>query len=52
MMRGMSREKPALDLERWMARAWSPYERMGERAMKTGARMPTTDVIQLMAAVG
>ncbi len=37
MMSGMSREKPALDLVRYMERAWSPYERMGDRIRKIGA---------------
>lgn len=30
MMRGMSREKPSLDLVRWIERIWSAYEVMGD----------------------
>ena len=37
MMSGMSREKPALDLLRCIATAWSPYERMGEKIRNRGA---------------
>lgn len=31
MIRGMSREKPAEVLVRWMERIWSAYEVRGER---------------------
>jgi len=37
MIRGMSREKPALDLVRCIDSAWSPYEMMGDMMMKNGA---------------
>lgn len=37
MIRGMSREKPALDLLRCMAIAWSLYESTGDRIRKMGA---------------
>lgn len=38
MIRGMSREKPALVFLRCIEIAWSLYEMMGDRTMKTGAR--------------
>jgi hypothetical protein len=38
MIRGMSREKPALDLFRRMDRAWSLYEKTGDMMRNIGAR--------------
>jgi hypothetical protein len=37
---GMSSENPALVLFRCMESIWSPYEVMGDRMMKRGARKP------------
>lgn len=38
MIRGISREKPALVFLRCIETAWSLYEMMGDSTMKTGAR--------------
>lgn len=48
MISGMSREKPALDLFRYMESAWSLYERMGDRIRKRGAQKPATDASHCM----
>lgn len=38
MINGMSREKPALDLFRCIERAWSLYEKIGDKIRKRGAQ--------------
>jgi len=37
MINGMSSENPALDFARYIERAWSLYDRTGERIKKMGA---------------
>ncbi len=46
MMSGMSREKPALDRDRYMDKAWSLYESTGERIRNAGVRYPDSVVSQ------
>ena len=38
IIRGISNENPALDLFRYIEKAWSLYERMGDVIRKIGAR--------------
>lgn len=52
MMSGMSREKPALDLFRYMDSAWSLYDRIGDRIKKRGAQKPATDASHCMVKNG
>lgn len=52
MINGMSREKPALDLFRYMESAWSLYERMGDMIRKRGAQKPATDASHCMVKMG
>jgi hypothetical protein len=44
MMSGISNEKPALDLVRYIEYAWSLYESTGERIRKAGVRYPNSVV--------
>jgi hypothetical protein len=44
MMSGMSNEKPALDLVRYIEYAWSLYESTGERTRKAGVKYPDSVV--------
>lgn len=49
IMRGMSNEKPALDLLLWIAIVWSAYEVIGEIIMNMGATKPVMkEVIPMM----
>lgn len=48
MISGMSKEKPALDLFRYMDSAWSLYDRIGDRIKKRGAQKPATDASHCM----
>ena len=51
MMRGMSSEKPALDLFLCIETIWSPYEMMGDMTMKKGAAKPVRALSQPMMNV-
>lgn len=52
MIRGMSREKPALVFLRCIDIAWSLYEIIGDRTMKIGARMAVASVMSPIVRAG
>jgi hypothetical protein len=51
MIRGMSREKPALDLVRCIEYAWSLYESTGDKMRNAGVRYPDSVVNQPMLPI-
>lgn len=52
MMRGISKEKPALVLLRYMEMIWSLYDSTGDMTMKKGATQAVSSMNQAMMSCG